>query len=147
MKNSIMMADRGDFCTCKNTQCLKSYCKCFQNNGVCTSLCKCDGCQNKIDSELRSQAIENLKMHGNLDESERKYCTCKKTKCNKKYCTCFANGIKCSKFCSCENCINCDVIEKKSMDEERSPSFYREEDLEGKELPSEMSFEPFEFTH
>lgn len=41
MKNAMMLADRGEYCTCKNTQCLKSYCKCFQFNAVCTSLCQC----------------------------------------------------------------------------------------------------------
>jgi|JI10StandDraft_1071094.scaffolds.fasta_scaffold133719_3 hypothetical protein len=61
MKNAILMADRGEFCNCKNTQCLKSYCKCFHNNGVCTSLCKCEDCKNKIDSVERAEAIENLK--------------------------------------------------------------------------------------
>jgi hypothetical protein len=41
MKNALLMADRGESCNCKNNQCLKLYCKCFNNNGVCTSLCKC----------------------------------------------------------------------------------------------------------
>ena len=57
MKNALMLADRGEFCTCKNTQCLKSYCKCFQNNGVCTSMCRCEDCRNKIDSHERALAI------------------------------------------------------------------------------------------
>lgn len=35
------------------------------------------------------------------EDPNRKFCTCKKTKCNKKYCSCFANGIKCSSQCQC----------------------------------------------
>lgn len=50
MKNALLMADKGEFCNCKNSQCLKSYCKCFHNNSVCTSLCRCEDCRNIIDS-------------------------------------------------------------------------------------------------
>ena len=64
MKNSMMLADKGEFCTCKNTQCLKSYCKCFQNNGVCTSMCRCEDCKNKIDSTERALAIEYMRNIG-----------------------------------------------------------------------------------
>ena len=35
-------------------------------------------------------------------------CKCKKTKCLKKYCECYNSGVKCGKFCKCDNCHNCE---------------------------------------
>ena len=35
-------------CTCKNSNCTKNYCDCFQNGKSCTSKCRCVNCLNKI---------------------------------------------------------------------------------------------------
>ena len=35
-------------CNCKNSNCTKKYCDCFQNGKSCTSKCKCANCLNKI---------------------------------------------------------------------------------------------------
>ena len=35
-------------CNCKNSNCTKKYCDCFQNGKSCTSKCKCINCFNKI---------------------------------------------------------------------------------------------------
>ncbi|CAD8157920.1 unnamed protein product [Paramecium pentaurelia] len=34
-------------CQCKKSQCKKNYCECFIRNKKCSSLCKCNNCQNK----------------------------------------------------------------------------------------------------
>lgn len=33
-------------CTCKNTECIKSYCECFRAGTGCSRLCKCSNCKN-----------------------------------------------------------------------------------------------------
>lgn len=33
-------------CNCKNTACLKKYCVCHKANTLCTTECRCDGCEN-----------------------------------------------------------------------------------------------------
>ena len=35
-----------NFCTCKNTRCLKKYCICFRNGTKCSIYCKCEDCDN-----------------------------------------------------------------------------------------------------
>ena len=35
-------------CHCKNSNCKKNYCDCFQNKKFCSSKCKCIDCENKI---------------------------------------------------------------------------------------------------
>ena len=35
-------------CNCKNSNCKKNYCDCFQNGKSCTSKCRCVNCLNKI---------------------------------------------------------------------------------------------------
>ena len=64
-----------------------------------TGLC-CQGCIDK-----KTELLQGLKSQ--IEEQEKIFCTCKKTKCNKKYCSCFAAGIMCGHKCSCEGCINC----------------------------------------
>lgn len=51
-----------------------------------------------------------------IEKAEKIFCTCKKTKCNKRYCSCFAAGVKCGVDCNCEDCLNCDKVER--MEEE-----------------------------
>ena len=44
-------------CNCKNSGCLKLYCECFKDGGMCGSHCKCKACKNKTDSEERDAAL------------------------------------------------------------------------------------------
>ena len=37
-------------CNCKNSNCIKNYCDCFQNGKSCTSKCRCVNCLNKIQN-------------------------------------------------------------------------------------------------
>lgn len=55
---------------------------------------------NMQDTEMRRRALAECVREEDLG------CHCKKTKCDKKYCKCFSNGDKCSKWCTCENCLN-----------------------------------------
>lgn len=41
--------DSGEGCHCKKSNCLKKYCKCFNESKPCGSLCACEGCHNKYD--------------------------------------------------------------------------------------------------
>ena len=41
-------------CKCKNSNCLKKYCDCFQNGRGCTSKCKCINCFNKNNNYNRN---------------------------------------------------------------------------------------------
>jgi len=33
-------------CNCKKSGCAKKYCECYQNGVACSSICRCEGCQN-----------------------------------------------------------------------------------------------------
>ena len=35
-------------CTCKNTNCMKKYCECYQKKEFCTVACKCQDCHNNV---------------------------------------------------------------------------------------------------
>ena len=35
-------------------------------------------------------------------------CSCMQSKCDTNACGCKKNGLKCSEFCQCENCYNCE---------------------------------------
>ena len=76
-------------------------------------------------------------MSKQVEEQDKIFCTCKKTKCIKKYCSCFAAGIMCGDKCSCEGCINCP---KKSieMDVEEEEDPITEEQLASMEMPEQM---------
>lgn len=39
-----MAHNRG--CNCKKTLCKKKYCECYGAGVKCSSLCRCEGCQN-----------------------------------------------------------------------------------------------------
>ena len=38
--------------------------------------------------------------------NEKSKCKCKKIGCSKYSCNCLKSGVKCGKFCSCNNCLN-----------------------------------------
>ena len=63
-------------CTCKNSQCLKLYCKCFSSSAFCTNgLCKCVECRNTGASEYamqRHHAI-GLLLHRNPKAFQQKF--------------------------------------------------------------------------
>ena len=48
-------------CNCKNSNCKKKYCDCFQNGKSCTSKCKCINCMNKISITFNNGKIKKIK--------------------------------------------------------------------------------------
>ena len=45
-------------CKCKNSNCLKKYCDCFQNGRSCTSKCKCINCFNRNSNYNRNHGSD-----------------------------------------------------------------------------------------
>ena len=107
-------------CNCKKTKCLKLYCDCFSNGGVCMPSCKCENCHNTVELQDLRELIIHETIEKNPLAFKSKYkdtiekdktlhsrgCKCSKTGCQKNYCECFRGGIGCSKLCSCKNCNN-----------------------------------------
>ena len=53
-------------CRCKNSNCQKNYCDCFQNGKFCSSKCKCIDCLNKNLNQNKNKKI-NKKKNEELD--------------------------------------------------------------------------------
>ena len=66
-------------CNCKNSNCSKKYCDCFQSGKRCTSKCKCINCLNKVINSKtnnknnggkkkmrRIRGLKNIKNHSNI---------------------------------------------------------------------------------
>lgn len=121
-------------CNCKKTKCLKLYCACFANGGVCTDSCRCENCHNKKELEDLRQLIINETVEKNPLAFKNKYkniekkgnklhsrgCRCNKTGCVKNYCECFKEGIGCSRLCRCTNCLNSKI----ELEDEEVPIYY-----------------------
>lgn len=114
-------------CNCKNSRCLKMYCKCFALGIYCDG-CSCIGCHNKIEYEANRKASIDVILernpnafmpkiaispHGASDVEHYKGCNCKKSGCLKKYCECFQANILCSDKCKCTDCKNFDGSEER----------------------------------
>ncbi|CAD8176547.1 unnamed protein product [Paramecium octaurelia] len=105
-------------CFCRNSGCLKRYCRCFHSGRMCLKECQCvEGCLNNHDHlEQRNDAIKhvNEKCHRNKNVPKDALfklkdcfgCNCKKTRCQTGYCECFLRKSKCTIDCQCENCEN-----------------------------------------
>ena len=139
-------------CTCKKTKCLKLYCECFANGGVCGPHCKCSDCHNSEElQDLRDLIVQetleknplafkpkyrSMDQKSNQENVEEKKlhsrgCNCSKTGCVKNYCECYSEGVGCSRFCRCSNCKN-DNIEIKDEDVDR----YHEKVLRKRKKPN-----------
>ena len=92
-------------CCCTKTQCLRKYCECFNQGRYCVD-CDCKNCLNQLP-KYSSSNIKNI-------PNKTVICTCTKSGCNKNYCECFKNGEKCTNYCRCVNCENCDKIKNKN---------------------------------
>jgi len=66
-------------CNCKNSNCQKKYCDCFQNGKSCTSKCKCLNCYNKV---INSKNNNNNNNNGRRKKM-RRIKVVKTTKINK----------------------------------------------------------------
>ena len=88
-------------CCCTKTQCSRKYCECFNQGRYCVD-CDCKNCLNQLP-KYSSTNIKNI-------PNKTVICTCTKSGCNKNYCECFKNGEKCTSYCRCVNCENCDRI-------------------------------------
>lgn len=118
IKSNISNTKAG--CSCKKTKCLKLYCECFANGGVCGPNCKCDNCHNTTElQDLRELIIQETleknplafkSKYKNTADKEKvlhsRGCRCSKAGCRKNYCECYSKGLGCSRLCRCNNCQN-----------------------------------------
>ena len=107
-------------CNCKKTKCLKLYCECFANGGICSEGCKCENCHNTTElQDLRELIIQETleknplafksKYKNTVDKEKTLHsrgCRCSKAGCQKNYCECYSKGLGCSRLCRCDNCLN-----------------------------------------
>ena len=132
IKSSISNNKPG--CSCKKTKCLKLYCECFSNGGICGPNCKCDNCHNVTELQDLRELIIQETLEKNPLAFKSKYkntlskdkllhsrgCRCSKAGCRKNYCECFSKGLGCSRLCRCSNCQN----EKIELKDEEVGMYY-----------------------
>ncbi|MED6107477.1 hypothetical protein PIB30_014575 [Stylosanthes scabra] len=109
--SSINDGNRG--CTCKKTQCLKLYCKCFNSGNFCNDSCSCRNC---LNNEKNKDRVEEIKKNilwrdpeafeSKIGARNRTGCHCYKAECMKNHCGCFRNRVACSLICLCQGCKN-----------------------------------------
>ena len=65
-------------CKCKNSNCSKKYCECFQNRRTCTSKCRCVNCLNKNKGNKKNNNERKIKRIRGLKNDK----TCQTTRRN-----------------------------------------------------------------
>lgn len=100
------------FCRCKNSRCLKLYCKCFDVGSTCGALCKCTTCGNTESNadEIALARKTCFQRHGERafrPERRRTHCNCANNACQKLYCVCIRAGRPCSEYCRCHGNESC----------------------------------------
>ena len=58
----IKSVKKSFICNCKNSNCSKKYCDCFQSGKACTSKCKCINCLNKVVNNKNNNRRKGGKM-------------------------------------------------------------------------------------
>ena len=48
-------------CNCRRTGCFKLYCDCLRAGLLCSDMCKCYGCKNRIPNEQRDKLLNLVK--------------------------------------------------------------------------------------
>mmetsp|Transcript_34320 Transcript_34320/g.61617 ORF Transcript_34320/g.61617 Transcript_34320/m.61617 type:complete len:897 (-) Transcript_34320:68-2758(-) len=106
---------KGSGCSCKNSNCLKKYCVCFNAGIECNvGRCKCIDCKNPLGaiSNHNTQAaaaaalFSIMEVPGAIRTAENTKCRCTKTYCLKLYCDCFRQDLICNSNCECIDCKN-----------------------------------------
>ncbi|CAK74721.1 unnamed protein product (macronuclear) [Paramecium tetraurelia] len=122
-------------CFCRNSGCLKRYCRCFHSGRMCLKECQCvEGCLNNEDHlEERNMAIKhvNEKCHRNKNIPKDALfklkdcfgCSCKKSRCQTGYCECFLRKSKCTIDCECQNCEN--GLDEAYLESQKNKKNYR----------------------
>mmetsp|Transcript_42990 Transcript_42990/g.91412 ORF Transcript_42990/g.91412 Transcript_42990/m.91412 type:complete len:933 (+) Transcript_42990:300-3098(+) len=101
-------AKSGSGCSCKNSNCLKKYCVCFNAGVECNvGRCNCINCKNPRGSisaaDLAGPGAEDA---GDDVAAAATRCRCTRTRCLKLYCDCFRQDLLCNAGCDCVECKN-----------------------------------------
>ena len=95
--------------SCVQTIVGRTRCPCVTTGISCSRDCRCKGCQNKEEQELKKITCSSVSCRCGVDKSKTdpKYIACVDGK-RKTKCPYVRLKGKCGSQCSCRNCGNCD---------------------------------------